>query len=58
MGGILSPAATLSDSLGPLNQSGLSNQSNQSDEELELMYDPQLKCFYDPRTHKYYELTQ
>ncbi|CAI7994082.1 Protein CFAP20DC [Geodia barretti] len=35
-----------------------SNQSNGSDEELELMYDPQLRCFFDPQTHKYYELIQ
>ena len=60
MGGAFSPAATLSDQPpvpldSLLNQS---SQSNQSDEELELMYDPQLKCFYDPKTHKYYELMQ
>ena len=51
MGGALSPE--------PLNQSDLVlDQSNQSDEELELVYDPQLKCFFDPKTHKYYELVQ
>ena len=53
MGGALSPAVTLSDQ-PPI----LSDSLNQSDEELELMYDPQLRCFYDPKTHKYYELVQ
>ena len=54
MGGALSPAA-----MQPPNQLDSSlNQSNQSDEELELMYDPQLQCFYDPKTLKYYELIQ
>jgi hypothetical protein len=50
MGGALSPE--LQD--GPV----LADQSNGSDEELELMYDPQLRCFFDPQTHKYYELIQ
>ena len=51
MGGALSPAA-----MQPPNQ--LASSLNQSDEELELMYDPQLQCFYDPKTLKYYELIQ
>lgn len=49
MGGALSPEQ---------DQPVLVDQSNQSDEELELMYDPQLRCFFDPVTHKYYELIQ
>jgi len=35
------------------------NQSagrSQADEELDLLYDPQLQCFYDPVTCKYYKL--
>ncbi|XP_033105568.1 uncharacterized protein C3orf67 homolog [Anneissia japonica] len=27
-----------------------------SDEELDLLYDPCLNCYFDPKTHKYYEL--
>ncbi|XP_062522796.1 protein CFAP20DC-like [Corticium candelabrum] len=27
-----------------------------SEEELEVLYDPCLNCYYDPKTHKYYEL--
>lgn len=55
MGGALSPI--MSDP--SVNQfDPLLNQSVQSEDELELMYDPQLKCFFDPKTHKYYELIQ
>ena len=55
MGGALSPEV----SDHSVNQfDSFLNQTNQSDEELELMYDPQLKCFFDPKTHKYYELAQ
>ena len=28
------------------------------DQELELVYDPQLNCYFDPVTQKYYELVQ
>ncbi|XP_071960395.1 protein CFAP20DC-like [Antedon mediterranea] len=27
-----------------------------SDDELDLLYDPCLNCYFDPKTHKYYEL--
>ena len=33
-------------------------QTDTKQEELELMYDPELNCFYDPITCKYYELLQ
>ena len=56
MGGTLSPT------LGTLTeQSGLTvaeGWRESAEDELELMYDPQLNCFYDPHTCKYYELAQ
>jgi len=56
MGGTLSPAmGTLTD------QSDLGMEEawqEGGEEEVELMYDPQLNCFYDPHTCKYYELAQ
>ena len=30
--------------------------TQQSEDELELVYDPDLNCFYDPNTEKCYEL--
>ena len=53
MGGMLSPLmGTLTEepdfAVDPAKRTG--------EEELELMYDPQLNCFYDPNTGKYYEL--
>jgi len=37
-------------------QSSTSASDTQADEELDLLFDPQLQCFYDPRTCKYYKL--
>lgn len=58
MGGALSPAVG---TLQPANQSDPTlakgwREGPEKEEELELMYDPQLNCFYDPHTCKYYEL--
>jgi len=33
-----------------------SSSASGADEELDLLFDPQLQCFYDPRTCKYYKL--
>ena len=33
-----------------------SNVNSEPDEELELIYDPDLNCYFDPVTNKYYEL--
>jgi len=38
------------------NDADAASGGNQSDEELDLLFDPQLQCFYDPRTFKYYKL--
>ncbi|XP_075256710.1 protein CFAP20DC-like [Convolutriloba macropyga] len=38
------------------NVSPAKSQSGETDEELELIYDPDLNCYYDPLTQKYYEL--
>ena len=32
------------------------NLSGETEDEVELMYDPTLECFYDPKTCKYYVL--
>ena len=32
------------------------SSTQQSEDELELVYDPDLNCFYDPNTEKCYEL--
>ena len=32
------------------------NRSGETEDEVELMYDPTLECFYDPKTCKYYVL--
>ena len=37
---------------------GMEEAWQEGEEEVELMYDPQLNCFYDPHTCKYYELAQ
>jgi len=37
-------------------QTSTSASDAQADEELDLLFDPQLQCFYDPRTCKYYKL--
>ena len=56
MGGTLSPTVgTLTEQSGP----GVAEAWQEgAEDELELMYDPQLNCFYDPHTCKYYELAQ
>lgn len=54
MGGALSP---LDPAENHLVQSDVAKEKEE-EEELELMYDPQLHCFYDPNTHKYYKLIQ
>ena len=38
------------------NPANNSVSGTQADEELDLLFDPQLDCFYDPRTCKYYKL--
>ena len=58
MGGTLTPALgnTLTEQPDfPVDPPGDIHSDNQ---ELDLMYDPQLNCFYDPVTNKYYELVQ
>ena len=37
-------------------QTDTSATGTQADDELDLLFDPQLQCFYDPRTCKYYKL--
>lgn len=55
MGGALSPTiGTLTDQ----SDLGVEEGWRGNEDELELMYDPQLNCFYDPHTCKYYELIQ
>ena len=51
MGGPLTPHNTV----GLLH---LEDNDHDSDEKLELLYDPDLNYFYDPRTGKCYQLTQ
>lgn len=58
MGGTLSPVVgTLTDQ-SDLDMEGVWQEGGEEEEEVELMYDPQLNCFYDPHTSKYYELVQ
>jgi len=47
---------TASQSTNCHNQSNNSASATGADEELDLLFDPQLQCFYDPRTCKYYKL--
>ncbi len=54
LGGTLSPAVTMTDQ----RDRGAQGAWQEGENELELMYDPQLNCFYDPQTCKYYELVQ
>ena len=54
MGLLHSPTAAVANSLAEMSPS----QQGQSEDELELVYDPDLNCFYDPNTEKYYELAQ
>ena len=42
--------------LSPMSTSHLAEKSENGEEELELVYDPELNCFYDPTNGKYYEL--
>lgn len=47
------PHATLEAPTRPTvyqSQNNAASGGNESDEELDLLYDPQLQCFYDPRT--------
>ena len=48
MGGPSSPEATISMT---------TEQDEDEEEKIELVYDQDLNCFYDPNTGKYYELT-
>jgi len=38
------------------NETNKAASSSQADDELDLLFDPQLQCFYDPKTCKYYKL--
>ena len=70
MGGMLSPAlvgcvaalgdpgTTLRQKDGRGSDGGGGGEVGGQNDDLELMYDPQLNCFYDPTTYKYYELIQ
>ena len=58
MGGPSTPTIrqSLSDNNPLLPQSDATDSSSNQDENLELLYDPDLNYFYDPKTGKCYEL--